>query len=77
MTKEERERLEKDRKFYESIVEYEPDQIDKKAKDYYELRNKLFESQKVNDQQSTTIGCILLLSLIAIIAVVIFLGTHF
>lgn len=77
MTKEEMERLDKDRKFYESIVEYEPDQINKQVRDYYEQRNKLFESKKENDKQGTLFGCIVILFLAALIMVVIFLGTTF
>jgi ABC-type lipoprotein release transport system permease subunit len=76
MTKEEMERLDKDRKFYESIVEYEPEQINKQIKDYYEQRNNLFQAEKDNKTLGTMVGCIVLIALIAIIALLVYISTH-
>ena len=76
MTKEEMERLNKDRKFYESIVEYEPEQINKQIKDYYEQRNNLFQAEKDNKKQGTMIGCLVLIALIAIILLLVYISTH-
>jgi hypothetical protein len=70
MTKEERERLEKDHKFYESISELEPEQVTKQIKDYYEQRSKLFKSQKDKDKLASRFGCVVtLLIFLAAIAV--------
>ena len=77
MTKEEMERLDKDHKFYESIIEYEPDQINKQVKDYYEQRSNLFQSKKDINKQGTMIGCIVILFLGALIFTLLFLGTYF
>jgi hypothetical protein len=70
MTKEELERLEKDHKFYESISEFEPEQVTKQIKDYYEQRSKLFKSHKDMDKQDFRYGCVVtLLMLLVAIAV--------
>jgi len=76
MTKEEMERLDKDRKFYESIIEYEPEQINKQIKDYYEQRSNLFQAKKDNKNKGTMIGCIMLIALIAIIVLLVYISTH-
>jgi uncharacterized membrane protein (DUF106 family) len=74
MTKEEWERLEKDHKFYESISELEPDQVNKQVKDYYEQRSKLFKSQKHMEKIGFRFGCSLLIFLAVIVAIFIFLA---
>jgi hypothetical protein len=74
MTKEEWERLEKDHKFYESISELEPDQVNKQVKDYYEQRSKLFKSQKHMKQIDFRFGCSLLVFLAAVVAIFIFVA---
>jgi hypothetical protein len=73
MTKDEWERLEKDHKFYESISELEPDQVNKQVKDYYEQRSKLFKSQKDMNKLGFRFGCSLLIFLAALIAVLMFI----
>jgi hypothetical protein len=71
MTKEEWERLEKDHKFYESISELEPDQVNKQVKDYYEQRSKLFKSQKDMDKLSFRLGCSVLIFLAVVVGLFI------
>lgn len=74
MTKEEWERLEKDHKFYESISELEPDQVNKQTKDYYEQRSKLFKSQNDVGKLGFRLGCSVLIFLAIVVVIFLFVA---
>jgi hypothetical protein len=71
MTKEEFERLEKDHKFYQAVVKFEPEQVTKQIKDFYKERSENFQHNKKSESDWTLLVTIILFLLAAIIVLLI------